>query len=60
MKVYVNDREIYLLVGMTVKHALIKAGLIDMVEKGKTPCDEAGHEIGLGGTLSEGEKIYLR
>jgi hypothetical protein len=60
MTVYVNDREISLVTGMTVKHALIAAGLIDEIERGKKVYDEMGNEIGLGGALSEGSKIYVR
>jgi hypothetical protein len=60
MTVYVNDREISLATGMMVKHALIAAGLIDEIERGKKVYDEMGNEIGLGGALSEGSKIYVR
>ena len=45
---------------MTVKHAVIAAGLIDEIERGKKVYDEMGNEIGLGGALSEGSKIYVR
>lgn len=60
MKVYVNDVEIHLMPGMTVRHALIYSGLIDMIKQGKKVYDEAGNEIGLDGSLTEGERIYLR
>jgi hypothetical protein len=60
MKVYVNDREFDLVQGMTVKHALIDAGMIDMIKQGKKIYDEMGNEIGLGGALIEGAKIYIR
>lgn len=59
MKVLVNDREISLVPGMTVKHALIAAGLIDMIKQGKKVYDEMGNEIGLEGTLTEGAKIRV-
>ena len=59
MIVYVNDREISLVTGMTVKHALIAAGLMVEVKQGKKVYDEMGNEIGLGGALSEGSKIYV-
>ena len=45
---------------MTVKHALIAAGLIDEIKQGKKVYDEIGNEIGLGGSLTEGSKIYVR
>jgi hypothetical protein len=60
MKVYVNDQEVNLGIGMTVKHALTAAGLIDEIEKGKKVYDEMGNEIGLGGALTEGTKIYVK
>lgn len=60
MKVYVNDREFNLVPGMTIKHALIDSGLIDMIKQGKKIYDEMGNEIGLGGALTEGAKIYIR
>ena len=60
MKVFVNDQEINLGPGMTVKHALTAAGLIDEVKKEKRVYDEMGNEIGLGGALTEGTKIYVK
>jgi hypothetical protein len=60
MTVYVNDREISLVIGMTVKHALTAAGLMDEVKQGKKVFDEMGNEIGLGGALTEGSKIYVK
>jgi len=43
-----------------VRHALTAAGLIDDIEKGKKVYDELGNEIGLGGALTEGSKIYAK
>jgi len=60
MKVYVNDREVTIVPGMTVKHALIAAGLIDEIKQGTKVYDEIGNEIGLGGSLTEGSKIYVK
>ena len=59
MKVYVNNQEVNLALGMMVRHALIAAGLIDAVKSGKKVYDEMGNEIGLGGVLTEGAKIHL-
>ena len=59
MKVYVNNQEVNLAPGMTVRHALIAAGLIDAVKSGKKVYDEMGNEIGLGGALTEGARIHL-
>lgn len=60
MKVYVNDQEFELVPRMTVKHALIDAGLLDMIKQGKKVYDEMDNEIGLSGALTEGAKIYIR
>ena len=45
---------------MTVKHALIKAGLWQEIEKGRKAYDEWGNELGLAGALSAGMKIWVR
>jgi len=60
MKVFVNDQEVTLGPGMTVKHALTAAGLVNEVEKEKKIYDEMGNEIGLGGALTEGARIYVK
>jgi hypothetical protein len=60
MKVYVNGIIVDVLRGMTVRHALISAGLLKEVEESKEVFDEWGNRIGLDGALSEGSKIYVR
>jgi hypothetical protein len=60
MRVYVNGRAVELFPGMTVKHALIGANLLGELESGGKVYDEWGNEVGLGGALSEGMKIYVR
>jgi len=60
MVVFVNDKEIHLLPGMTVTHALTQAGLIKSVKAGKRVYDEWGNEIGLDGAISENMKIFVR
>lgn len=60
MKVFVNDKPIDILPGMTVRHALISADLLKGIESSKRVFDEWGNEIGLDGALSEGAKIYVR
>jgi len=60
MIVFVNDKEFHLLPGMTVKHALTQAGLIESVKAGKRTYDEWGNELGLDGALSENMKIFVR
>jgi len=59
MKIFVNDSPFDLLPGMTVKHALMAAGLLKEIGISKEPYDEWGNELGLGGALSEGMKIYV-
>ena len=60
MVVFVNDKEIHLLPGMTVTHALTQAGLMESVKTGKRVYDEWGNEIGLDGALSENMKMFVR
>ncbi|HNQ46783.1 MAG TPA: hypothetical protein PKK52_07285 [Syntrophorhabdus sp.] len=60
MKVYVNDQEVDLAPGMTVRHALTAAGLINEIDKRKKVYDEMGNEIGLGGALTDGLRINVR
>jgi len=45
---------------MTVRHALIGAGLLHDVEAGKKVFDEWGNETGLDGALSENTRIHVR
>ena len=60
MRVYVNNSPLDVLPGMTVRHALVKAGLLKEAETSKRVCDEWGNEIGLDGALSEAMKIIVR
>ena len=60
MVVYVAGQEIHLLPGMTVKHALIQAGLVKAIEEGKKVYDEWGNEVGLSGALWDGARLDVR
>jgi hypothetical protein len=60
MRVYVNDRPVDLLPGMTVKHALIQSRLLEEMEVSKKVYDEWENEVGLSGALFEGMKLYVR
>jgi len=60
MKVFVDHIPIDVLPGMTVRHALLRAGLLEGIENSKKPYDEWGNELGWDGALSEGMKIDLR
>jgi hypothetical protein len=60
MKVDVNGKSVDVLLGMTVRHALIAAGLYKEIEASKKVYDQWGDELGLDGALSEGMKIYVK
>jgi hypothetical protein len=60
MRVFVNNKPVDILPGMTVKHALISAGLLKAIEAGQKAYDEWGNEVGLDGALNEGMRIYLK
>ena len=60
MEVYVNDKLIQVLPPMTVRRALIHAGLLEQIARGKKVYDEWGNEVGEEGELSEGIKLTLR
>lgn len=60
MVVYVNGVEITLPPGMTVRHALIQANLLKEIEEGKKVYDEWGNEVGPGGALWEGARVFVR
>lgn len=60
MKVYVNDMEVYILQGMSIKHAILSADLYDEIKNGKKVYDEWGNEIGLDGSIYENMKIYVK
>ena len=59
MKVYVNDKPVDILPGMTVRHALLNSGLLAEIGPKKV-YDAWSNEIGLNGALNEGMKIYVR
>ncbi len=60
MRVYVNDLPFDLLPGMSVRHALIRSGLLEEIKASKRVYDEWGNELGLDGALNAGMKIYIR
>ncbi|MBI5101988.1 MAG: hypothetical protein HZB33_09175 [Nitrospirae bacterium] len=55
-----NDLAVCIFEAMTVRHALLKAGVLDGLETSKKVYDEWGNEIGLDGALTEGSRIYAR
>ena len=60
MRVYVNDQPVDLLRGMTVKHALLQAELLEEMKSLKKVYDQWGNEVGLDGALSEEMKLYVK
>jgi hypothetical protein len=60
VQVYVNGKPVELPPGMRLKHALINAGLLQEIARGKKVYDEWGHEVGLDGALTEGLKLYVK
>ncbi len=60
MRIYVNEKPVEVLPAMTVRHALIAAGLLDRIEAGQKPYDEWGNEVGLDGALQPEMKIFVR
>ena len=60
MRVYVNEKSVDVLPGMTVKHALVSAGFFQTIGASAKVWDEWGNELGLDGALSEGMKIYVK
>jgi hypothetical protein len=60
VNVFVNDTPVALAPGMTVRHALTGAGMMNMPGSAWRVYDEWGNELGLDGALSEGARIYVR
>lgn len=60
MKIFVNNKEVFILEGMKIKHAIIAADLFEEIKDGKRVYDEWGNEIGLDGALFENMKIYIK
>jgi hypothetical protein len=59
MRVFINNQEVELLPGMTVRHALIGAGFQKPLSDGTLVTDEWGNTIGMDGALDEGAKIIV-
>lgn len=60
MEIWVNDQSVKLAKGMTVRHALIQLDLLKSVEEGRRVFDEWGNEVGLDGTVEEGQRFEVR
>jgi hypothetical protein len=60
MQIWINDRPVTLLVGMTVRQALIQLELLGAVEEGRRVFDEWGNQVGLDGTVEEGQRFEVK
>jgi hypothetical protein len=60
MRIFVNDQEMEIARGLTVKHALSQAGLMGEIKVSKKVFDEWDNELGLDGALSEGMKLFVK
>lgn len=60
MRIFVNDQEVEIARGLTVKHALSQAGLMGEIKVSKKVFDEWDNELGLDGALSEGMKLFVK
>jgi hypothetical protein len=49
-----------LLKGMTVRQALIQLELLRSVEEGRRVFDEWGNQVGLDGTVEEGQRFEVK
>jgi hypothetical protein len=55
-----NDQPVTLVPGMTVRHALIQLDLLKSVEAGRRVFDEWGNEVGLDGTVEDGQRFEVK
>jgi hypothetical protein len=59
MEIRVDGRRVALARGMTVRHALIAAGLLERVLAGARVLDTWGNEVGLDGALDDGDTLTV-
>jgi hypothetical protein len=60
MRVWLNNKAVDLIPGMTVRQVLIQTGLLKEIEKGTKVFDEWGNQVGLDGALEEGARLEIR
>jgi hypothetical protein len=60
MRVWLNNKAVDLIPGMTVRQVLIQTGLLKEIEKGTKILDEWGNQVGLDGTLEEGSRLEIK
>jgi hypothetical protein len=59
MRIWLNEKPLTLAPGMKVREALIQAGLFQEIEQGGKVYDDWGNEVGLDGSLQEGNRYTL-
>ncbi len=59
MRVFVNEEPYDLAPGMTVRHALLRAGIPVDPDRPVRIQDEWGNELGLGGELTDGDRVFV-
>jgi hypothetical protein len=60
MRIYINDKAIDLISGMSVRQALTQAGLMEEIEKGARVYDTWGNETGLDGSLEDDARLTVK
>lgn len=60
MRVFVNGDPIELAPGMTVRHAVLRAGITAEQMRSVRIFDEWDNEVGLSGGLAEGDRLWIR
>ncbi|MCU0580363.1 MAG: hypothetical protein MUF69_12610 [Desulfobacterota bacterium] len=60
MPIWVNDQPVLLLPGMTVRQALMQLDLLGAIEEGRRVFDEWGNQVGLDGTVEEGQRFEVK
>ncbi len=60
MRIWLNEKPLTLVPGMKIRDAVIQAGLLQETEKGGEIFDEWGNEVGLDGSLHDGNRYTLK
>lgn len=60
MRIWMNGQAVDLLEGMTVRQALMQLDLLGAIAEGKRVFDEWGNQVGLEGTVEEGQRFEVR
>ena len=60
MRIWLNDKPITLIPGMTIRQILIQSDCLREIEKGWMVYDEWDNEVGLDGAIENGSRFTLR